>query len=646
MEVNPRFAITLLILSILFVCIWFIYVGFHSRAVYRKVFKVFMWSAVAMYLNRLFGIAMSEGCLPRNDVLLTLEQLLHFGLLMWIYVVYAYFICCLINVRKYNTTRARIFFFAPVSLMILIMVTSPWTHLFLYVQDGITYEGPLFLAFIIMEIGYMLGASAYAIVKRHLLPSIFGKSILLVMVFTVLQVTERLLTGDELLSYTTLIVNIVIFLLAITVVEFYKDGLTGLLNREAFEQYSAKEITRRGNKTVYLIKLKNYEYIRENCREFALLDVIKRLAECIQKCAKLPAIFYLGIGRYALIVNRRDRFDEKQFFQNLREQMDITLTLNGMDVHLNLFVAVMNLEDGKITRENFFKYFSACDDITYRSNEPLEVVYSDNLGIDRLQRYRNVEEAIERAIVEKEFQMYYQPIVSSETQSIVSAEALIRLNDRIFGFISPEEFIPISENNGKILEISEFVIDSVFRFVKGHDLEEMGLQFIEMNLSVMQCMDKKLLERLEYYINKYQIDPRQINLEITETATNFDENRLKEQLLKIKKLGFSFSLDDYGTGYSNLVRVLEYPVDVIKLDKSVVWSAFAEKNNYILLKNLISMFHDVQRKIVAEGVETEEQKDALTVLGCDYLQGYYYSKPVSEKEFLAFADEFQKNEST
>ena len=232
--------------------------------------------------------------------------------------------------------------------------------------------------------------------------------------------------------------------------------------------------------------------------------------------------------------------------------------------------------------------------------------------------------------------MFYQPIISTEKQKVISAEALIRLNDRVLGFVSPEEFIPISESNGKILEISEFVIDSVFRFVRDNPLKDMGIEFIELNLSVMQCMDKNLTEKLKYYTDKYQIDPKQINLEITETATNFDEDRLRAQLGKLKKLGFNFSLDDYGTGYSNLVRVLEYPVDIIKLDKTIVWSAFHDRDNFITLKNLISMFHDVRRKIVAEGVENEEQMNALIELGCDFLQGYYYSKPVCEEDFLAY----------
>lgn len=633
---HMRFAYNLLIINILFVCLWFAYVSVKSNAYYRKIFRWLMWAGVFMYVNRLYGIAMEDGYIGSNDFTLSVERVIHYVLTVAIYELYAFFMFCLIDQFQYLQRWKKLLLFIPGTLMDLLIITSPISHLVFYVENGVCYEGKLFLLMSFVRGAYAIVATIHAIVKRHLLPRIFGQSVILVACFAMIEAIVFWLTHNETLYYSTLIVNIIIFLLALTVVEFYKDVLTGLLNREAFEQYALKEIGRKGHKAVYLVKLKNYEYIKENCRETSLLLVIRNLGECIKEYATLPSVYYLGVGRYAIIVHKRDRFVEEEFFEKLKERFDVTFDLNGVNIHLNLFVAVMNMENGKITKDNFYKYFSACDDIKYRSKEPIEVIYSDSLGIDQVQRYRNVEEAIERALVEKEFKIFYQPIVSTETKKIISAEALIRLNDRVLGFISPEEFIPISESNGKIIEISEYVIDNVFRFVKENPLKDMGIEFVELNLSVMQCMDKKLTEKLEYYINKYGIDPKQINLEITETATNFDEERLRIQLARIKKLGFSFSLDDYGTGYSNLVRVLEYPVDVIKLDKSIVWSAFHDRDNFVTLKNLISMFHDVRRRIVAEGVESEEQMTTLTELGCDYLQGYYYSKPVSEEEFLAF----------
>lgn len=638
--IHMRVAYNLLIITILFICLWFFHVSIKDDAYYRKVLKGCMCVGLLMYFNRLLNVAMVEGFVGYSDALYSFERAVHFALTVMVYTLYAYFMLCLISPFGTYKKWKHLVFLSPGILACLLALTSPWTHWVFYVQDGVYHTEKCVLFVILVRAIYALGATGYALLKRHLLPQIFGRSVTLVAVFAAMQSTHFLLTRDESLYYSTLIINILILTLTTTVVDFYKDSLTGLLNREAFEQYVETEIGKRGNKAVYLIKLKNYEYIMDNWHESALLEVIAELATCMRKFVRIPAMYYLGVGRYVLIVHKREIFSEEKFFNQLRERVESTFDLNNVNVHLNLFIAVMNLENGKINKQNFYKYFTACDDMRYRSSEPIEIIHGDSIGIDKMQRYRSVEEAIERALVEKEFRMFYQPIISTESNKIISAEALIRLNDRVLGFVSPEEFIPISENNGKIMEISEYVIDNVFRFVKENKLEDMGIEFIEMNLSVMQCMDKKLTEKLQFYIDKYGVDPKQINLEITETATNFDEERLKKQLTRIKSLGFTFSLDDYGTGYSNLVRVLEYPVDVIKLDKSIVWSAFHDRDNYITLKNLISMFHDVRRKIVAEGVESEEQKNALTDLGCDYLQGYYYSKPVSEEEFLAFVGKY------
>lgn len=638
--IHMKFAYNLLIISLLFVCLWFAYVSVKSNAYYRKIFRWLMWAGVLIYANRMFKIAMDDGVILCNDILLSIERSIHYVLTLIVYELYAFFMFCLIDQFHYFHKWKKMLMFIPGSIMCLLIITSPVTGLIFYVEAGACFEGKLFFVMSIIRAAYAIIATIHAIVKRHLMPRIFGQSVILVAFFAMIQGVVFWCCHDETLYYSTLIVNIIIFLLALTVVEFYKDSLTGLLNREAFEQYAQKEIGRKGHKAVYLVKLKNYEYIKNNCRETSLLMVIKSLGECIREYTALPSVYYLGVGRYAIIVHKRDKFVEEQFLTKLRERSDVTFDLNGISIQLNLFIAVMNMDNGKITTDNFYKYFSACDDIKYHSKEPLEVIYSDSLGIDQLQRYRDVEEAIERALVEKEFRVFYQPIVSAESKKIISAEALIRLNDRVLGYISPEEFIPISESNGTIIEISEYVIDNVFRFVKNNPLKDMGIEFVELNLSAMQCMDKKLTENLEYYLNKYEINPKQINLEITETAAIFSEDRLRQQLIKIKQLGFSFSLDDYGTGYSNLVRVLGYPIDIIKLDKSIVWSAFHDRDNFVTLKNLISMFHDVRRKIVAEGVESEEQMNALTELGCDYLQGYYYSKPVSEEEFLAFVARF------
>lgn len=638
MVINMRFSYTLLLLSIVGICIWFYYASMRRKAYYRTLFVGILWMSIAMYINRLFGICMEDGYLEYTDAMLTLERCMHYFMTAGIYSFYAFFIYTLLDQFKYFPIWRKMSFLSASFGIDILIFTSPWTKLIFYVEDGQSYQGSLYFLLVGVRILYAVLGTGMAVSKRRLLPKIFGHSIALVSVFSLLQFVYATASGDETIFYSTLVANLIVLLLSLTVVEFYKDTLTGLLNQEAFEQYIEGEIGKRDNKAVYLIKLKNYEYLKENCNEIPLKETIKELGECIKAYSRLSSIYYLGNGRFTVIVTRKVKFDEADFFEKLKERFCVPFDVNGASIHLNLFIAIMNLDNGKIRKSNFRKYFAACDAMRYRSGELIEIINGDSFGVDQLQRYHNIEEAIDRALVENEFRMFYQPIISTETKKVVSAEALIRLNDRVLGFVSPEEFIPISESNGKILEISDFVIESVFRFVKEYDIQELGLEFIEMNLSMIQCMDKNLPDKLQQCLDKYGVDAKLINLEITETATNFDEERLKEQLFRIKKLGFSFSLDDYGTGYSNLVRVLEYPVDVIKLDKTIVWSAFHDQDNFVTLKNLISMFHDVRRKMVAEGVESEEQMKSLCELGCDYLQGYYYSKPVSEEEFVKFAE--------
>lgn len=631
-----KIAYNLLILSILVVCIWFVYVSVDSKAYYRKIYRGILWAAVLMYLNRLLAVSMEQDLISYGEWMLAAERLVHYFLTLAIYTLYAYFIFCLVGQFHYYSRKRKIAFWSVNLAVNVLLITSPWTHAIFYVEDGVVYHGKLFFILILTRGIYALLATVYALMKRKLMIKIFGQSIILLAVFAVIQVTQFLICHDETMYYSTLIVNIIIFLLTITMVEFYKDSTTELLNKKAFRQFIDREIGKPGNEAVYLIKLKNYEYLRDNCYEPSVMVLVRQLAEYMKEYSMLSSIYYFEDGKFGIVVRQKDRFDENTFLDRLKERFCVPFELNGASINLTLFVAVLDVRNGKINKDNFYRYFAVCDGLKYRSNELIEVVRSDSFGIDELQRYRNIEDAIERALAEHEFEMYYQPIISTQTGRVVSAEALIRLTDRLMGFVSPEEFIPISENNGKILEISEYVIDSVFRFVKENDIAAMGMEFVEMNLSAMQCMDKNLTEKLQYYIHKYDIDPRRINLEITETATNFDEHRLKEQLLDIKKLGFTFSLDDYGTGYSNLVRVLEYPVDVIKLDKSIVWAAFTDRDSFVTIKNLISMFHDVRRKLVAEGVENEEQMITLKELGCDYVQGYYYSRPVPKTAFIEY----------
>lgn len=251
-----------------------------------------------------------------------------------------------------------------------------------------------------------------------------------------------------------------------------------------------------------------------------------------------------------------------------------------------------------------------------------------------------VEVAVNRALNENTFEVFYQPIFDSTTNRIHSAEALVRMKDKDLGYVSPEEFIKIAEQAGMVGKIGEIVFEKVCRFIYENNPRKLGIEFIEVNLSTIQCMDTNLPDRFARIMDKYGVTSDEINLEITESAVINSESTMENVLGKLLDMGFTFSLDDFGTGNANYSYIMKYPFRIIKVDKSFLWNSFKNHDNEILFNNMIELIHGLRKEAVVEGVETENQKNRLVTAGIRYLQGYYYSKPVHEDEFLNYVRRF------
>lgn len=260
-------------------------------------------------------------------------------------------------------------------------------------------------------------------------------------------------------------------------------------------------------------------------------------------------------------------------------------------------------------------------------------------------RHDTLHNLLDNAIETDNFTMVFQPIYDTTKKAFTSAEALIRMkNCGDLGFVSPEEFIPMAEEKGLILDIGDLTVRLVAQFAKETNLPELGLEYIEINLSALQAVVPKLDQRLNAIVEEYGLPPKFINWEITETAMLDYGEDFETNMDNLRKLGFSFSMDDFGTGYSNLAQMNEIHYDLVKLDKSLIWPAFDEKNAAkekaeTLLHSVINMLHDLKLGIVAEGVETQEMVDYLEKNGVEHLQGYFYSKPVPGDKFIDFIKE-------
>ncbi|MCR5802349.1 MAG: EAL domain-containing protein [Lachnospiraceae bacterium] len=282
--------------------------------------------------------------------------------------------------------------------------------------------------------------------------------------------------------------------------------------------------------------------------------------------------------------------------------------------------------------------FKDTEDIMLMVDGPLppktnmDVIGGD--GLNYLVRWAEVENAVHRGFTENSYEVFYQPVYDAKEQRVHSAEALLRLHDSLLGEVPPSELIPVAEQNGIIEKIGEFVLEEVCHFFSSGIPVDLGLEYIDINLSVIQCMQTGFVENVVKIVSKYKVEPSRINFEITEAVASSDHEVLDRVMKELKGRGFRFSMDEYGIGYSNMQSIFTNYFDIVKIDRNVLWEAEKSVPERVVLENSVRMMREMNRKILVEGVETQDQINLLNDMAVDYLQGYYFSKPVNQNEFI------------
>ncbi|MEI2401097.1 EAL domain-containing protein, partial [Paenibacillus phytohabitans] len=262
-------------------------------------------------------------------------------------------------------------------------------------------------------------------------------------------------------------------------------------------------------------------------------------------------------------------------------------------------------------------------------------LYSANMNIESFKNFQ-LETDLHTAIKNGELYIEYQPKVDIKLQKATSAEALIRWKHPLWGDVSPMEFITIAEESNYHREISEFVIDTVCMQV--NEWERKGIDFntISFNLSAKDFLKSSLISTLKAAINRYHINPNHLEIELTEGTLLQETSVVQDQIEQVKAMGITLALDDFGTGYSSIHYLKKLPSDTIKIDRSFIHHIHKNAEDRIIVKSIIELSKGLKKTVVAEGVENEDQYSILRSIGCDLIQGYYYSKSVSAKRMTEF----------
>lgn len=341
--------------------------------------------------------------------------------------------------------------------------------------------------------------------------------------------------------------------------------------------------------------------------------------------------YYLGTGMFRCVMNQRIKDQAEDFAERINEKLKKGYKYNDMFINLLPIICITRCPQDIEDVDSVMRFGGELAEHEYTGR----VLYArDIYNKERYDLMRDMDMILDKAFAENRFEVYYQPIYSIHSGKYNSAEALLRLNDDVYGYISPEIFIPAAEENGMIHKIGKFVLEEVCRFIAGEKFKNLGLEYVEVNLSVTQCMSSELSEDVRAVMERYGVSNEQINLEITETAAAYAQTTMMDNINSLTDYGIAFSLDDFGTGYSNMKRIASMPFAIVKLDKTFADIDTDDKMMKVV-KNTISMVKDMNMKIVMEGVETEESLREFSNLGVDYIQGYYFSRPLPQDKFIS-----------
>lgn len=429
--------------------------------------------------------------------------------------------------------------------------------------------------------------------------------------------------------------------------EGLRDSTTGFFTQVAFAQDFNAVMSVGKEVCIIVLTITNYRTALDIMGHEKTQNLIEAVAQrirelLIRESMPYARCYYHDDGSFTIMAPKEAYGKSNGLAHEFATSIMKDIMFNSIDLELYINVCMVECPQDIDSLDGILMLMS-----DLLSSKPSRNVLkaSDYIKTGDFELRKQMSMIIDRAILNKYLQVYYQPIYSVENGNFHSAEALIRLIDPEYGFISPAVFIPIAEKTGAIHKIGSFVLEEVCKFIASPQFEEIGLEYIEVNLSAAQCLRRNLIDEIMGLTAKYGINPKQLNLEITETAECFSQDRLLSNIVSLFNRGFSFSLDDFGTGYSNLLRMASLPLSIIKLDRTFVLMGEDPAFHCVII-NMVSLFKEMGLEIVVEGIETKEMIDSFSSLQVDYIQGFYFSKPLPKKEFVEFISEHNNKSYT
>lgn len=538
--------------------------------------------------------------------------------------------------KVFSTKQGRSFFamMLPGISVILLLIIQCFRRCVFYIDEQKHYHRMWGMGVVYLCVLIYLMVGLYYLLRFHYKTT--KENVLVAIVFSVVVCGTTILQfvmPRVLLTPFGTSLCILLYLIAMEKPQENIEPEFHLYNQRALLKMASERFMTGEKIPVLIIKVHNVKVMRQAIGVERVDEILHQMGDFFKQLNGKMPVYHFSQSVFVMLFDRKNYASEMQILiRAIQERFQMPWKTKDIETKFMIHMAsiVCPQDAGNMnTFVDYIQYVRASS-----SERKNTVLYAQDMNITKHNREMKIRQMLTEAVENDGFEVFYQPVYTAADEKLVSAEALVRLKDQSIGYVSPEEFIGIAEQSGYITQIGEFVFETVCKFMHDEYLEDYGITSIAVNLSTIQCLQENLAERFREIMDKYEIRPDQIHLEITESVAAHNVEVLKRNIAELNNMGICFSLDDYGSGYSNTDYLFKFPIHTVKIDKLMLWEAFKNEKAKIAMRNTIRMIKELGLEVVAEGVETQESVDYLREHHCDYLQGFYFSKPIPASRFL------------
>ena len=504
-----------------------------------------------------------------------------------------------------------------------------WSFSFVMNSETGLYDfvpGPAFISLYV--INWLLNYVAtviYTVTFRRVLPKELLRVLFSIMGIVLTATIIQTIQPQYLLSGVAFTLSAMFAVVSVCDPDIKVDRVSKAFNDYAFIDYVNTQRFEKQRKHYIIFDIESFGMFSESFGANTANELINSIRKFIESANKKTYIFRVQSARFVLLLKNRE--EQLEMVNAINERFSKPFVIKGQSLNISLDM-IYFVNDDVFTNSDMYNNFitRSLSILNFKDTSCMEL---DKAFLDQIKRDRKIKEILEECLkIKNGLYMVYQPIYDVNNKCFNHFEALIRLNNDELGYVGPSEFIPIAENFGLANDIDYFVLNETCAFLQRNP----QIESLEVNISCAEFFNNPS-ERFIKIINKYDIDPSRIILEITETIAVKYPSKTKEFMTDLSKYGVKFAMDDFGSGYSNIARFITLPFSVAKLDKSLLGKS---QNVEIFFEAAISLFKNLGIPIVVEGVESDAQLEISIQKKIDYVQGYYFSRPLKEKELIEF----------